>query len=91
MYSYQPNKADIMDSAIGLIRVYMKHGVVSETTLTHLFMYFFKCYPALTMEQRMDLFIDITSMCIPDDYPNTWIDLDFPTDDEGVAIHPRFK
>lgn len=80
-----------MDSAIGLLRVYMKHGVRSETTLTHLFMHFFKCYPDLSLEQKMELFIDITGMCIPDDYPNTWIDLNFPTDDEGVAIHQRFK
>ena len=80
-----------MDSAIGLLRVYMKHGVRSETTLTHLFMHFFKCYPDLSLEQKMELFIDITDMRDPDDYPNTWIDLDFPTDDEGVAIHPIFK
>lgn len=52
--------------------------LLTKTSIPHLFMYLFKCYPTLTLE-KTDLFIDMTGMGIPDDYPNNWIDLYFPT------------
>jgi len=80
-----------MDIAIGLLRIYMKHGVVDEMALTPLFTYFFESYPTLTLEQKMDIFMDITQMYRADDYANTWTDLDFPTDEQtGMPIHPNF-
>jgi hypothetical protein len=75
-----------MDIAIGLLKVYMKHGTISEMTLTPLFIYFFKSYPNLTLEQRIAIFIDVTCMDKPTDYFNTWVDLEFPTDDDGVPL-----
>jgi len=77
-----------MDIAIGLLKVYMKHGTVSEMALTPLFKYFFESYPNLTLEQRIAIFIDVTSMNKPTDYCNTWVDLEFPTDEEGVPKWP---
>jgi hypothetical protein len=80
-----------MDTAIGLLIVYMKHGVITETTLTHLFLYFFRSYSNLTLEQQMRIFIDVTNMRDADKYPNTWIDLGFTLDESGSPIHPEFR
>jgi hypothetical protein len=81
-----------MDVAIGLLKIYMHRGVVDEMALTPLFSYFFESYPDLTLTQKMDIFIDITKMRKDTDYPNTWVDLDFPTDSiTGMPIHPTFE
>lgn len=81
-----------MDVAIGLLKVFMKRGVVDEMVLTPLFEYFFNAFPELSLEKRMEIFIDITQMKRSDDYPNTWTDLEFPVDDDsGMPIHPSFS
>jgi len=80
-----------MEIAIGLLRVYMKRGVIDEMTLTPLFEYFFKSFPDLTLEQQMTIFMDVTGMNTPDNYPNTWVDMDFPVDEDGNPVHPKFK
>jgi len=77
-----------MDITIGILRVYIKNGVIAETTLTPLFEYFFKSFPDLSKEEKIDIFMDITKMRRPDDYPNTWIDLDFPVDEKGGPLLP---
>lgn len=79
-----------MDIAIGLLRVYMKRGVIDEMILTPLFEYFFQSFPDLTQEQQMAIFMDITGMYSPNDYPNTWVDMEFPVDDDGNPVHPKF-
>ena len=80
-----------METAIGLLRIYMKQGVIDEMTLTPLFIYFFKSFPSLTLDEQMTIFMDITSMNSPHTYPNTWVDMDFPVDEDGNPIHPKFK
>ena len=77
-----------MDIAIGLLKVFMKNGVIEESTLTPLFIYFFNSFPDLTQDEQIAIFMDITKMTKEDDYQNTWLDLDFPVDDFGL---PKFK
>ena len=79
-----------MEVAIGLLRVYMKHGVVDETALTPLFLYFFKSFPNLSEEERMNIFINVTGMTKTNMYANTWMDLDFPVDESGGPLHSHF-
>lgn len=80
-----------MNVSIGLLKTYMRHGVVSEMTLTPLFMYFFENYSELTLDQKMAIFIDVTCMKSADDYYNTWNDLEFTVDEDGTPVHPTFK
>ena len=82
---------DKMNVAIGLLKTYMKHGVISEMTLTPLFLYFFESYPELTLDQKMAIFIDVTGIKYVFEYCNTWNDLEFPVDEEGTPVHPSFK
>jgi len=80
-----------MEVAIGLLRILIKRGYDDEMILTPLFEHFFNSYPELTQNEQMAIFMDITGMKTPNDYPNTWADMDFPTDEEtGMPIHPRF-
>lgn len=79
-----------MEIAISLLRIYMHHGNPEESMLTPLFLDFFKFFPELTMEQQMNIFIDITEMNSKYDYPNTWNDLEFAVDDDYMPVHPRF-
>lgn len=80
-----------MEASIGLLRVFMKHGVIDECILSPLFDHFFKSFPELTKEQQMEIFIDITGMKSPCDYPNTWMDMEFTMDENDSPCHPSFK
>ena len=83
-----------MDVAIGLLKIYMKHGVIAESALIPLFEYFFDSFPELSgcLEKRIDIFLDVTQMKKETDYPETWFCLGFPLDDvTGMPVHPSWS
>lgn len=79
-----------MNGAVEMIRSYMKHGVVDESTLTPLFARLFELFP-VPLEDQMNLFIDITGMKNTYEYANTWNDLEFTVVDDYVPFHPRLN
>ena len=78
-----------MNAALEMILVYMKHGVVDESTLTPLFARLFELFP-LPLEDQIQIFLDTTGMK-NNEYSNTWNDLEFPVDEDYTPIHPRLK
>ena len=74
-----------MDMARELLRIYVKSGNANESTLGEMFNYIFMKHP-MSQKEQIDLFMvstSTTNVGVKMDFINTWIDLGFPTDEDG--------